>query len=128
MSFPPVADRLTRLPDVDEAKRAPLQSVEPAGRKTMVLPAEAKDPRTCTVVRVLAGMAEGLKSMSGGIGGGGEGEGGGGGDGGGGDGAGGGGGGVAGGPVAAAQIVNPPAMTDQSAYHVIVEPASMWWP
>ena len=73
MSFPPVADRLTRLPDVDDAKRAPLQSVEPAGRKTMVLPAEAKDPRTCTVVRVLAGMAEGLKSMSGGIGGGGEG-------------------------------------------------------
>ena len=81
----------------------------------MVLPAEAKDPRTCTVVRVLAGMAEGLKSMSGGNGGGG-------------DGAGGGGGGVAGGPVAAAQIVNPPAMTDQSAYQVIVEPASMWWP
>ena len=91
-----VIEELTRPPEVEEPRTAPVQSGVPAGRRTRVSPGDAKVPKTLRVVCVFGAMVEGEKPTSGGEGGG-EGGGDGGGDGGGGNGGGDGGGGDGGG-------------------------------
>jgi hypothetical protein len=92
-----VIEELTRPPEVEEPRTAPVQSGVPAGRRTRVSPGDAKVPRTLRVVCVFGAMVEGENPTSGGDGGGDGGGGEGGGEGGGGEGGGGDGGGGEGG-------------------------------
>ena len=61
-----VIEELTRPPEVEEPRTAPVQSGVPAGRRTRVSPGDAKLPRTLRVICVFGAMVEGVNQTSGG--------------------------------------------------------------